>query len=57
MKLTAGEKAGLALVVFFATAGVIVFALTLPPGTQVAIGIGWGWILSLVSRWAESLGG
>lgn len=55
--LTAGEKAGLAAVMFFATAGVVVFALTLPAGTQVAIGVAWGLVVAQVARWAETLDG
>jgi hypothetical protein len=55
-QLTPGEKVGLFAVMFFATCGVIVFALTLPHGTQVAIGVGWGMIIREVMAWADQLG-
>lgn len=51
--LTPGERVALFAVMFFATCGVVVFAMTLPQGTQVAIGVGWGFVIREVMTWAE----
>jgi hypothetical protein len=49
------HQAALGLAVFFATAGVVVFSLTLPHGTQFLAGIGWAWAIGRVMRWADSV--
>lgn len=56
-RLTLAQRALLGATVFFATAGVGLFSLTLPGVAPFAAGLGWAWVLHRVRAWEESVGG
>jgi len=56
-RLTTAQRALLGAVVFFATAGVGVAAMTFHPPAQFAAGLGWAWVLLRIHRWEESVRG
>lgn len=54
--MTIGERALLHVALFLATVAVAILAGTLWPPAPVFVGIGWGWCLRDVDRWARRAG-
>lgn len=52
-RLSRGERVALYGVLFFASAGVGTWALTLPSAALFALGIGWGLMVREILDWAE----
>jgi len=56
-RLTDTERLVLGVGVFLLVVAIAMFAGTLPPPAPVFVGIGLGWLLVQLDRWAGSRGG